>query len=64
MGVISNNSYGISNEIFFSFPLIINNSNIQINNDLKLTDESFKYIKASEAELLTERNIIRDILKD
>ncbi len=64
MGVISNNSYGISNEIFFSFPLIINNSDIQINNDLKLTDESFKYIKASEAELLTERNIIRDILKD
>ena len=58
------NDYDISNEIFFSYPLIIENSIISINNDLKLTDDSFKYIKESEAELLTERNIIRSILKD
>ena len=64
MGVMRSNDYGISNEIFFSYPLIIENSIISINNDLKLTDDSFKYIKESEAELLTERNIIRSILKD
>ena len=64
MGVMRSNDYDISNEIFFSYPLIIENSIISINNDLKLTDDSFKYIKESEAELLTERNIIRSILKD
>ena len=64
MGVMRSNDYDISNEIFFSYPLIIENSIISINNDLKLTDDSFKFIKESEAELLTERNIIRSILKD
>lgn len=64
MGIMRDNTYGISNEIFFSFPLKISNSNISIINELAISDESMKYIKDTEKELLTERDIIKDILKN
>ena len=57
------NSYGISDQIFFSFPLQILGSSIGIINGLDVGDISMKYIKDSEKELLMERDIIKDILK-
>ncbi len=63
MGVISNNSYGIDSEIFFSFPLNITNSSLSIINNLVISEAASNYIKKSEAELISERDIIKDILK-
>jgi len=63
MGVIGNNSYGIDNEIFFSFPLNITDSSLSIINNLVISEAASNYIKKSEAELISERDIIKDILK-
>jgi malate dehydrogenase len=63
MGVISNNSYGIDSEIFFSFPLNVTNSSLSIINNLVISEEASNYIKKSEAELISERDIIKNILK-
>ena len=63
MGVISNNSYGIDSEIFFSFPLNITDSSLSIINNLVTSEAASNYIKNSEAELISERDIIKDILK-
>jgi malate dehydrogenase len=63
MGVISNNSYGIDSEIFFSFPLNITDSSLSIINNLVISEAASNYIKNSEAELISERDIIKDILK-
>ena len=63
MGVISNNSYGIDSEIFFSFPLNVTDSSFSIINNLVISEAAINYIKKSEAELISERDIIKDILK-
>ncbi len=63
MGVIGNNSYGIDSEIFFSFPLNITDSSLSIINNLVISEAASNYIKKSEAELISERDIIKDILK-
>ena len=63
MGVIGNNSYGIDSEIFFSFPLNITDSSFSIINNLVISEAASNYIKKSEAELISERDIIKDILK-
>ena len=63
MGVIGNNSYGIDSEIFFSFPLNITDSSFSIINNLVISKAASSYIKKSEAELISERDIIKDILK-
>ena len=63
MGVMMKNTYNISDEIFFSFPLQILDSNIGIISGLDVTEISMKYIKDSEKELLMEREIIKDVLK-
>mgnify|MGYP001215440004 FL=1 len=63
MGIISDNSYNISNEIFFSFPLQLSNSKINIINNLEVSEKSSTYLKNTEKELLSERDIIKDILK-
>ena len=57
------NTYGINDEIFFSFPLQVLDSNIDIINGLDVSEVSMKYIKDSEKELLMERDIIKEILK-
>ncbi|MDG2158642.1 MAG: malate dehydrogenase [Gammaproteobacteria bacterium] len=64
MGIIRENNYNICDQIFFSFPLKISTSNIDIINDLDISENSMKYIKDTEKELLVERDIIKDILKN
>jgi len=63
MGIMSNNDYDISNEIFYSFPLQVSNSQINIINNLEVSEESVAYLKKTEKELLSERDIIKNILK-
>lgn len=63
MGIIRTNTYEISDGIFFSFPLKVSSSNVSIIDGLDISDSSMHYIKATEKELLVERDIIKDILK-
>lgn len=63
MGIMSDNSFDINNEIFFSYPLNITNK-IQIINDIDINKGSMEYIRKSEKELISERDIIKDLLSD
>ena len=62
MGVLSSNTYNISSEIFYSFPLSINNKNYKIIENIDISDLSLSYLKATEKELIHERDIIKDLL--
>ena len=62
MGILSTNSYEIASEIFYSFPLSVNTENHKIIEDLDISDISHNYLKATERELLHERDIIKDLL--
>ena len=62
MGVMSDNPYGIDDQIFFSYPLLISQSQVKIIDQLTLSDNSIRYIKESEKELISERDIIKDLL--
>ncbi|MBS83015.1 MAG: malate dehydrogenase [Gammaproteobacteria bacterium] len=63
IGTMSKGIYDISKDIYFSFPTKISTSAINIINNINLNDFSIKQIKNSEAELLKERDIIKDLLK-
>jgi len=62
MGIMSSNPYSIDDQIFFSYPLNISKEKIDIIDGIKLSEESVKYIKTSEKELISERDIIKDLL--
>ena len=62
MGIMSENKYDIDDEIFFSYPLSISQDGINIIDNLELSVSAIEYIKKSEKELLSERDIIKDLL--
>ncbi len=62
MGIMSSNPYNIDDQIFFSYPLNISKEKIDIIDGIELSEESVKYIKVSEKELISEREIIKDLL--
>ncbi len=62
MGIMSENKYDVDDEIFFSYPLSISKDKINIIDNLELSVASVDYIKKSEKELLSERDIIKDLL--
>jgi malate dehydrogenase len=62
MGVMSSNPYNIDDQIFFSYPLNIVNDEIKIIDTVDLSETSIKYIKNTEKELISERDIIKDLL--
>ena len=62
MGIMSENKYDIDDEIFFSYPLSINKDKINIIDNIELSTPSIEYIKKSEKELLSERDIIKELL--
>ena len=62
MGIMSENKYDIDDEIFFSYPLSINKDKINIIDNIELNTSSIEYIKKSEKELLSERDIIKELL--
>lgn len=62
MGIMSSNPYDIDDQIFFSYPLNIVNNEIKIIDTINLSESSITYIKNSEKELISERDIIKDLL--
>ncbi len=62
MSVMSDGSYGISEGIMYSVPVTCKDGDYQVVQGLELDPLSIERIKASEKELLGEREIIADLL--
>ena len=60
MGIMSSNPYDIDDQIFFSYPLSIINDEIKIIDTVDLSERSTTYIKNTEKELISERDIIKE----
>ena len=63
MSVASDGSYGVSEGVVFSFPVVCKNNDYEIVQGLELDELSQSRIKASEQELLGEREIVAELLK-
>ncbi len=62
LGILSTGEYNITPDIFFSFPIEFKNGNINVVKGLNIKELSNNYIKKSEKELISERDIIKNIL--
>jgi malate dehydrogenase len=62
MAVPSDGSYGIAEGIVYSFPVRCSNGRWEIVQGLQLSDFSRERMKATEAELLEERDGVRDLI--
>ncbi|HEX7028129.1 MAG TPA: malate dehydrogenase [Gammaproteobacteria bacterium] len=62
MAVLSDGSYGIAEGIVYSFPMICKNGEYRIVQGLEISDFSRERMKATEQELLDEREAIKDLL--
>ena len=62
VAIPSDGSYGISEGIIFSYPIVCNNTDYSIVQGLDLDDYSLDSIKRSEKELLEEREAIKHLL--
>ena len=62
MGVPSDGSYGISDGIIFSYPITCKDGEYNIVQELDLDQFSQESIKASEQELIEEREAIKHLL--
>ena len=62
MAIPSDGSYGISEGIIFSYPMICKDGKYSIVQDLDIDEYSLESIKASEQELLEEREAIKHLL--
>ena len=62
MAIPSDGSYGISEGIIYSFPVICENADYQIIQDLDINEFSQIRMTLSEKELLEERNAIKHLL--
>jgi malate dehydrogenase len=64
MAVLSDGQYGISPGLVYSFPVRVSDGRWQIVEGLQLHPHAEAGIRASEAELLAERDLIRHLLPD
>ena len=62
MAIASDGSYGISEGIIYSFPVICTDGNYEIVQALKINEHSESRLKHSEAELLQERKKVEHLL--
>jgi len=62
MAIPSDGSYGISEGIIFSYPIICNNADYSVVQGLDLDEYSLDSLKRSEKELLEEREAIKHLL--
>jgi malate dehydrogenase len=62
MAVPSDGSYGVAEGIIYSFPVRCANGDWSIVKDLELDDFSKEKMKATEAELLEERDGVKDLI--
>ncbi len=62
MGIPSDGSYGIKAGIMYSYPVTVNDGKVSIVQGLKINEFSQTRMKATEAELKEEREIIKHLL--
>ena len=62
LGIMTNGEYGITPDLMFSLPVEIDNSKINVINNVKINSSLIDLIKKSEDELLNERDIVRQYL--
>ena len=62
MAILSDGSYGISEGIIYSFPVICTDGNYEIVRTLEMNEFSESCLKETEAELLLERKAIEHLL--
>ena len=62
MAIPSDGSYGISEGIIYSFPVICTEGNYEIVQELEMNELSESCVKVSEAELLAERKAVEHLL--
>lgn len=63
MGICSDGSYGIEKGLIYSFPCICDNGNWSIVDDLEISAFSQLKMSETEAELIEERDAVRDLLQ-
>lgn len=62
MGIVSKGEYGITEGLMYSFPITCKNGYYEVVQGLNLDDFSKEMIKATENELLEEREAVKDLL--
>lgn len=63
-GVVSKGEYGVTEGLFYSYPVVYNSSKEwDIVRDLPITEASAKYMEATHQELLQERDDVAALLK-
>ena len=62
MAIPSDGSYGISEGIIYSFPVICANGSYEIIQALEINEFSKTCLKANETELLAERKAVEHLL--
>lgn len=62
MGIVSTGDYGTTEGLMYSFPIQCKNGNYEVVQGLELDDFSAEMIKATEKELLEERDAVKDLL--
>ena len=62
MAIPSDGSYGISEGIIYSFPVVCSDGNYEIVQELEMNELSESCLKVSEAELLAERKAVEHLL--
>eukprot|EP01089_Gocevia_fonbrunei_P021682 TRINITY_DN850_c0_g1_i1.p1 TRINITY_DN850_c0_g1~~TRINITY_DN850_c0_g1_i1.p1 ORF type:complete len:430 (+),score=118.88 TRINITY_DN850_c0_g1_i1:75-1364(+) len=55
--------YGVSSDIYYSFPVVCSGGKYEIVKDVKINEDSKKRMKATDAELVAERNDAGDLAK-
>jgi malate dehydrogenase len=62
MGIISKGDYGIAEGLMYSFPVRCKNGNYEVVQGLSIDDFSQEMMKATEKELLEEREAVKNLL--
>ena len=62
MGVYSDGSYGIAEGLIYSFPVTCNGGDWQIVQGQQINDFSLERMRATEAELIEERDSVAHLL--
>lgn len=62
LGMISKGDYGITEGLMYSFPVKCSNGNFEVVQGLNQDDFSVEMMKATEKELLEERDAVKDLL--
>jgi malate dehydrogenase len=62
MGIVSKGDYGIAEGIMYSFPVTCSNGSFEVIQGLEQDDFSIEMMKATEKELLEERDAVKNLL--